>query len=71
MSERLPESPVEQLGIPREAIYEAEEPEALMTLRNHLLEEAQRNLSAAWEITDVLVSWELEPKSRKRRVMLV
>lgn len=62
---------MEQLGIPREAIYEQSEPQELMTLRAHLLEEAQRNLDAAYEITDLLVEWGEEEKSRKKRVRLV
>lgn len=65
------ETAAEQLGIPREALYEDQSPDALIELRANLLLEAQRNLDAAYEITDVLVAFEIEAKSRKKRVRVV
>ena len=65
------ETAAEQLGIPREAFYEDQSPDALIELRANLLLEAQRNLDAAYEITDVLVAFEIEAKSRKKRVRVV
>lgn len=61
----------EQLGIPREALYEQQSPDALIELRATLLSEAQLLIDAAYEITDVLVGFEIEPKSRKKRVRVV
>ena len=61
----------EQLGIPREALYEDQSPDALIELRHNLLLEAQRHLDAAYEITDVLVAFEIEDRSRKKRVRVV
>lgn len=66
--ERQPNNPDQLTIVSTQEALELYDADQLRDLRSYLFRTAQANLDMAYQITDVLVADDEEPKSRRKRI---